>query len=53
MDASAAYTLTQTDVTNVMQFLWFLSLVEIFQFVMLVLISGLIFGIILTKRWQA
>lgn len=49
---SAAYALTQLDVDHLFQFLWFMSVAEIFQFVMLVLIAGLIFGIILTNRWH-
>ena len=48
----ATYSLLESDVQAMMQFLWALEVTEILQLVLLVLIAGLIFGLILTKRWQ-
>lgn len=47
-----SYSLLESDVQALMQFLWALEVTEILQLVLLVLIAGLIFGLILTKRWQ-
>ena len=47
-----SYSLLESDVQAVMQFLWALEVTEILQLVLLVLIAGLIFGLILTKRGQ-
>lgn len=48
----AAYALSQSDVTNMFQMLWMVEITQIFQFVALVLIIGLIFGLILTRKWS-
>lgn len=50
--AGGDYSLSQFDVQSVMQFLWTLSVFQIIQIVLLVLLVGLVFGLILTKRWQ-
>ena len=47
-----SYSLLGSDVQALMQFLWALEVTEILQLVLLVLIAGLIFGLILTNRWQ-
>lgn len=45
------YSLAQVDVDHVMQFLWFLSAVELVQLVALLLVAGLLFSQILTRKW--
>lgn len=50
--AAVGYSLSQIDVDHVFDFLWFLAVSEIFQLAMLVIIAGLIFGALVTRRWQ-
>lgn len=50
--AAVSYSLSQIDVDHVFDFLWFLAVSEILQLAMLVIIAGLIFGALVTRRWQ-
>lgn len=49
---SASYALTQADVDSLFTLLISLDVILIFIFVILVIIGGLIFGSIVTKRWH-
>lgn len=50
--ADGGYSLSQVDVDHVMQFLWFVSMVELIQLVALFLVAGLVFSQILTRKWD-
>lgn len=45
------YSLAQVDVDHVMQFLWFVSVVELVQLAVLVLVAGMFFGYLVTRKW--
>lgn len=49
--ADGGYSLSQVDVDHVMQFLWFVSVVELAQLAVLVLVSGMFFGYMVTRKW--
>lgn len=49
--ADVGFSLSQVDVDQAFQFLWFISVGEVFIIALLVLIAGLVFGSIVTRKW--
>lgn len=48
----AGFSLSQVDVDHVFQLLSLLTFIELAQFVLLVLLAGLVFGGLVTRKWS-
>ena len=47
----SSYSLLDSDVQAVMQFLWLLSVVELVQLAVLVIVAGMLLGYLVTRKW--
>lgn len=48
---AGSYSLSQVDIDRLFGFMAFLGVVELFQLAVLVIVSGLIFGALVTRKW--
>lgn len=50
--ADGGYSLSQVDVDHAMQFLWMITMLDIFQLVAMLLLLGVCLGAVLTRKWS-